>query len=94
MMPTDYENGCISFVHLRTYLDHTKVNIRDPANANTIFKAFMLLYFGGVLFGNSKSWARLELLCPIVVLENKAYTIDFGSAILGNLYYCLDQALK
>ncbi|KAF6171151.1 hypothetical protein GIB67_012225 [Kingdonia uniflora] len=27
-------------------------------------------------------------------LENKAYTIDFGSAILGHLYYCLDQASK
>ncbi|KAF6139060.1 hypothetical protein GIB67_010786, partial [Kingdonia uniflora] len=39
-------------------------------------------------------WARLELLCPIVILENKAYTIDFGSAILGDLYYCLDQASK
>ncbi|KAF6172222.1 hypothetical protein GIB67_024844 [Kingdonia uniflora] len=94
MMPTDYEKGCISFAHLRTYLDHTKVNIRDLANAKTIFKAFMLLYFGGVLFGNSKSWARLELLCPIAVLENKAYTIDFGSAILGHLYYYLDQASK
>ncbi|KAF6155492.1 hypothetical protein GIB67_014811, partial [Kingdonia uniflora] len=45
-----------------------------------------------VLFGNSKSWARLELLCPIAVLENKAYTIDFGSAISGHLYCCLDQA--
>ncbi|KAF6160858.1 hypothetical protein GIB67_041912 [Kingdonia uniflora] len=62
MMPTDYEKGCISFAHLRTYLDHTKVNIRDPANANTIFRAFMLLYFGGVLFGNSKSWARLVVI--------------------------------
>ncbi|KAF6153093.1 hypothetical protein GIB67_034815, partial [Kingdonia uniflora] len=94
MMPTDYEKGCISFAYFRTYLDHTKVNIRDPANAKTIFRAFMLLYFGGVLFGNSKSWARLELLCPIAILENKAYAIDFGSAILGNLYYCLDQASK
>ncbi|KAF6141614.1 hypothetical protein GIB67_001166 [Kingdonia uniflora] len=47
-----------------------------------------------VLFGNSKSWDRLELLCPIAILENKAYTIDFGSAILGHLYYCLDQASK
>ncbi|KAF6148616.1 hypothetical protein GIB67_042575 [Kingdonia uniflora] len=28
MMPTDYEKGCISFAHLRTYLDHTKVNLR------------------------------------------------------------------
>ncbi|KAF6154459.1 hypothetical protein GIB67_028351, partial [Kingdonia uniflora] len=55
--------------------------------------AFMLLYFGGVLFGNLKSWARLEL-CPITILENKAYTIDFGSAILGHLYCCLDQASK
>ncbi|KAF6176200.1 hypothetical protein GIB67_023491 [Kingdonia uniflora] len=62
MMPTDYEKGCISFAHLRTYFDHTK--------------------------------ARLELLCPIAILENKAYTIDFGSAILWNLYYCLDQASK
>ncbi|KAF6153119.1 hypothetical protein GIB67_034841 [Kingdonia uniflora] len=94
MMPTDYEKGCISFAHLRTYLDHTKVNIRDPTNAKTIFRAFMLLYFGGVVFGNSKSWARLKLLCPIAVLENKAYTIDFGSAILGHLYYCIDQASK
>ncbi|KAF6158016.1 hypothetical protein GIB67_008145 [Kingdonia uniflora] len=94
MMPTEYEKGCISFAHLRTYLDNTRVNIRDPANANTIFRAFMLLYVGGVLFGNSKSWARLELLCPITILENKAYTIDFGSAILGHLYYCLDQASK
>ncbi|KAF6142791.1 hypothetical protein GIB67_002655 [Kingdonia uniflora] len=94
MMPTDYKNGCISFAHLRSYLDHTKVNIRDPANAKTIFRAFMLFYFGGVLFGNSKSWARLELLCPIAILENKAYTIDFGSTILGHLYYCLDQASK
>ncbi|KAF6161343.1 hypothetical protein GIB67_009230 [Kingdonia uniflora] len=94
MMPTEYENGCISFAHLRTYLDHTKVNIRDPANAKNFFKAFMLLYFGGALFGNSKSWARLELLCPIAILENKAYTMDFGSAILGHLYYCLDQASK
>ncbi|KAF6161322.1 hypothetical protein GIB67_009209 [Kingdonia uniflora] len=90
MMPTDYEKGCINFAHLRTYLDHNKVNIRDPANAKAIFRAFMLLYFGGVLFGNSKSWARLELLCPIAVLENKAYTIDFGSAILGHLYYCFN----
>ncbi|KAF6175164.1 hypothetical protein GIB67_022845 [Kingdonia uniflora] len=94
MMPTDYEKGCISFAHLRTYFDHTRVGIRDPANANTIFRAFMLLYFGGVLFMNLKSWARLELLCSIAVLENKAYTIDFGSAILGHLYYCLDQASK
>ncbi|KAF6149580.1 hypothetical protein GIB67_011189, partial [Kingdonia uniflora] len=39
MMPTDYEKGCISFAHLQTYLDHTRVNIRDPANANTIFRA-------------------------------------------------------
>ncbi|KAF6173928.1 hypothetical protein GIB67_039879 [Kingdonia uniflora] len=85
MMPTDYEKGCISFAHLRAYLDHTRVNIRDPANANNIFRAFMLLYFGGILFGNSKSWARLELLCPIAVLENKAYTIDFGFAIFGRL---------
>ncbi|KAF6159902.1 hypothetical protein GIB67_032986 [Kingdonia uniflora] len=90
----DYEKGCISFAHLRTYLDHTKVNIKDPANANTIFKAFMILYFGGVLFGNSKSWARLELLGPIAVIENKTYTIDFGPTILGHLYYCLDQASK
>ncbi|KAF6149927.1 hypothetical protein GIB67_008648 [Kingdonia uniflora] len=54
----------------------------------------MLLNFGGTLFGNSKSWARLELLGSITVIENKAYTIDFGSAILGNFYYCLDQASK
>ncbi|KAF6134568.1 hypothetical protein GIB67_022308 [Kingdonia uniflora] len=94
IMPTDYEKGCISFAHFRTYLDHTKVNIRDPDNAKTIFRAFMLLYFGGVLFGNSKSQAQLELLCPIAILENKDYTIDFGSAILGHLYYCLDQASK
>ncbi|KAF6135358.1 hypothetical protein GIB67_027232 [Kingdonia uniflora] len=94
MMPTYYEKGCISFAHLRTYLDHTRVNIRDPANANTIFREFMLLYFGGALFGNSKSWARLELLCPIAILENKAYTIDLGSAILGHLYYIHDQASK
>ncbi|KAF6135635.1 hypothetical protein GIB67_028206 [Kingdonia uniflora] len=94
MMPIDYEKGCIGFAHLRAYLDHTRVNIRDPSYANTIFKAFMLLYFGGVLSGNLKSWARLEFLCPIAILENKAYTIDFGSAILGHLYYCLDQASK
>ncbi|KAF6170089.1 hypothetical protein GIB67_025778 [Kingdonia uniflora] len=94
MMPTDYEKGCIRFAHLRTYLDHTRVNIRDPANANTIFRAFMLLYFESVLFGNSKSWDQLELLCPITVLENNVYTIDFGSTILGHLYYCLDQASK
>ncbi|KAF6140345.1 hypothetical protein GIB67_011364, partial [Kingdonia uniflora] len=55
---------------------------------------FTVLTGIGVLFGNSKSWARLELLCPITVLENNAYTIDFGSAILGHLYYCLDQASK
>ncbi|KAF6148796.1 hypothetical protein GIB67_038129 [Kingdonia uniflora] len=55
MMLTYYEKGCISFAHLRTYLDHTRVNIRDPANANTIFRAFMLFYFRDVLFGNSKS---------------------------------------
>ncbi|KAF6138443.1 hypothetical protein GIB67_010647 [Kingdonia uniflora] len=47
-----------------------------------------------VLFGNSKNWARLELLCPIAVLESKDYTINFGSAILGHLDYCLDQASK
>ncbi|KAF6176704.1 hypothetical protein GIB67_005053 [Kingdonia uniflora] len=94
MMPTYYEKRCISFAHLRTYLDHTKLNIRDPTNAKAIFKAFLLLYFRGVLFGNSKSWARLKLSCSIAVLENKAYTIDFGSAILVHLYYCLDQAFK
>ncbi|KAF6160455.1 hypothetical protein GIB67_019224 [Kingdonia uniflora] len=55
---------------------------------------FTVLTGIGVLFENSKSWARLKLLCPIVVLENKAYTIDFGSTILGHLYYCLDQTLK
>ncbi|KAF6162862.1 hypothetical protein GIB67_021011, partial [Kingdonia uniflora] len=65
----DYEKGCISFAHLQTYLDHTRVNIKDPANTNTIFRAFMLLYFGGVLFGNLKSWARLELLGPIAIIE-------------------------
>ncbi|KAF6171516.1 hypothetical protein GIB67_018040 [Kingdonia uniflora] len=94
MMPTDYEKGYISFAHLRTLLDHTIVNIKDPANFNAIFRAFMLLYFRGVLFGNSKSWARQELLGPIAVIENKACTIDFGSTILGHLYYCLDQASK
>ncbi|KAF6137332.1 hypothetical protein GIB67_036369 [Kingdonia uniflora] len=51
MESKDYENGCISFAHLRTYLDHTRVNIKDPANTNTIFMAFMLLYFGGVFLG-------------------------------------------
>ncbi|KAF6138972.1 hypothetical protein GIB67_010698, partial [Kingdonia uniflora] len=94
MMPIDYEKGCISFDHLRTYLNHTRVNIKDPANANTIIRAFMLLYFGGVLFRNSKIWARLELGGPIAILENKAYTIDFGSAILKHLYYWLDQASR
>ncbi|KAF6175602.1 hypothetical protein GIB67_022604 [Kingdonia uniflora] len=67
----DYEKGCISFAHLQTYFDHTRVNIKDPANTNTIFRAFMLLYFGGVLFGNSKSWARLKLLGPIAIIEKK-----------------------
>ncbi|KAF6162642.1 hypothetical protein GIB67_013256 [Kingdonia uniflora] len=67
----DYEKGCISFAHLRTYFDNTRVNIKDLANTNTIFRAFMLLYFGGVLFGNSKSWARLELLGPITIIEKK-----------------------
>ncbi|KAF6169856.1 hypothetical protein GIB67_034248, partial [Kingdonia uniflora] len=42
----DYEKGCISFAYLQTYLDHIRVNIKDPANTNTIFRAFMLLYFG------------------------------------------------
>ncbi|KAF6156493.1 hypothetical protein GIB67_011294, partial [Kingdonia uniflora] len=77
-----------------TFLDHTRVNINDPANANTIFRAFMLLYFGGVLFGNSKSWVRLELLGPIILIEKKKPTINFVSAIFGYLYYCLDQASK
>ncbi|KAF6171486.1 hypothetical protein GIB67_018010 [Kingdonia uniflora] len=54
----------------------------------------MLLYFGGVLFGNSKSRDRLELIGPIVIIENKTYTIDFSSVILGYLYYYLDQASK
>ncbi|KAF6147200.1 hypothetical protein GIB67_039330 [Kingdonia uniflora] len=94
MESKDYEKGCVSFAHLKTYLDHTRVNINDKANAKTIFRAFMLLYFGGVLFGNSKSSARLELISPIVIIENKTYTIDFGSAILGHLYYFLDQASK
>ncbi|KAF6139330.1 hypothetical protein GIB67_021540, partial [Kingdonia uniflora] len=94
MESKDNEKGCISFAHLRTYLDHTRVNIKDLANTNTIFRAFMLLYFGGVLFGNSKSWARLELLGPISILDKKRPTINFGSAILGHLYYCLDQASK
>ncbi|KAF6165408.1 hypothetical protein GIB67_018852 [Kingdonia uniflora] len=48
----------------------------------------------GVLFGNSRSWARLELLGPILLKEKKRPIIDFGSAILGHLYYCLDQASK
>ncbi|KAF6142621.1 hypothetical protein GIB67_015107 [Kingdonia uniflora] len=90
----DYEKGCINFAHLHTYLDHTKVNIKNHVNVNTIFRAFMLLYFGGVFFGNTKSWARLELLGPIVLIENNRPTIDFGSAILGYLYYCYDQASK
>ncbi|KAF6139284.1 hypothetical protein GIB67_021494 [Kingdonia uniflora] len=92
----DYEKVCTSFAHLRTYLDHTIVNIKDPANTNTIFRAFMLLYFGGVLFGNSKSWSRLELLGQITIIEEKKKepVINFGSAILGHLYYCLDQASK
>ncbi|KAF6154455.1 hypothetical protein GIB67_028347 [Kingdonia uniflora] len=63
-------------------------------NTKVIFRAFMLLYFGGFLFGNSKSWARLELIGPLAILENKTYTIDFGSAILGHLYYYLDQTSK
>ncbi|KAF6140748.1 hypothetical protein GIB67_035175 [Kingdonia uniflora] len=94
MMSTDYEKWCISFTHLRIYLDHTRVNIKDPVNANTIFIAFMLMYFGCALFENSKSWDRLELLGLITVIENNTYTIDFDSAILGHLYYCLDQASK
>ncbi|KAF6148536.1 hypothetical protein GIB67_042495 [Kingdonia uniflora] len=94
MESKDYGKGCVSFAHLKTYLDHTRVNINDKANAKTIFKAFMLLYFGGVLFGNSKSWARLELIGSIAIIDNKTYTIDFGSAILGHLYYCLDQTSK
>ncbi|KAF6175568.1 hypothetical protein GIB67_003950 [Kingdonia uniflora] len=48
----------------------------------------------GVLFGNSRSWARLELLGSILLIEKKGLMIDFGSAILGDLYYCLDQASK
>ncbi|KAF6173977.1 hypothetical protein GIB67_039928, partial [Kingdonia uniflora] len=90
----DYEKGCVSFAHLETYLDHTRVDFNNKGNTKVIFRAFMLLYFGGVLFGNSKSWARLELIGPLAILENKTYTIDFGSAILGHLYYCLDQASK
>ncbi|KAF6162885.1 hypothetical protein GIB67_021034, partial [Kingdonia uniflora] len=90
----DYEKGCVTFAHLETYLDHTRVNFNDKGNTKKIFRAFMLLYFGGVLLGNSKSWARLELIGPLAILENKTYTIDFGSAILGHLYYCLDQASK
>ncbi|KAF6158135.1 hypothetical protein GIB67_014929 [Kingdonia uniflora] len=91
MKSKDYEKRCISFAHLRTYLDHTRVNIKDAANTNTIFRAFMLLYFGGVLFGNSKSWARLALFGPIAIIEKKGPAIDFGFVILGHLYYCLDQ---
>ncbi|KAF6174406.1 hypothetical protein GIB67_024428 [Kingdonia uniflora] len=67
----DYEMGCISFAHLRTYLDHTRVTIKDPANTNTIIRVFLQLYFGGILFGNSKSWARLELLGPIAIIEKR-----------------------
>ncbi|KAF6158138.1 hypothetical protein GIB67_014932 [Kingdonia uniflora] len=47
MESKDYEKGCVSFAHLGTYLDHTRVNINDKANAKTIFRVFMLLYFGG-----------------------------------------------
>ncbi|KAF6139905.1 hypothetical protein GIB67_009752 [Kingdonia uniflora] len=90
----DYEKGCISFAHLETYLDHTRVDFNDKGNTKVIFRAFMLLYFGGVLFGNSKSWARLELIGPLAILKNKTYTINFGFAILRHLYYCLDQASK
>ncbi|KAF6160379.1 hypothetical protein GIB67_019148 [Kingdonia uniflora] len=90
----DYEKGCVSFAHLETYLDHTRVDFNDKGNTKVIFRAFILLYFEGVLFGNSKSWARLELIGPLAILKNKTYTIDFGSAILGHLYYCLDQASK
>ncbi|KAF6151801.1 hypothetical protein GIB67_010375 [Kingdonia uniflora] len=90
----DYEKGYVSFAHLETYLDHTRVDFNDKGNTKVIFRAFMLLYFGGVLFGNSKSWARLELIGPLAIVESKTYTIDFGSAILGHLYYCLDQASK
>ncbi|KAF6155244.1 hypothetical protein GIB67_019770 [Kingdonia uniflora] len=43
MVSEDYGKGCISFAHLRTYLDHTKVNIKDLVNVNTIIRAFMLL---------------------------------------------------
>ncbi|KAF6167197.1 hypothetical protein GIB67_029835 [Kingdonia uniflora] len=90
----DYKKGCVSFAHLEIYLDHTRVDFNDKGNTKIIFRTFMLLYFGGVLFGNSKSWARLELIGQLAILENKTYTIDFGSAILGHLYYCLDQASK
>ncbi|KAF6166610.1 hypothetical protein GIB67_005472 [Kingdonia uniflora] len=90
----NYEKGCVSFAHLETYLDHTRVDFNDKGNTKVIFRAFMLLYFGGVLFGNSKNWARLELIGPLAILENNTYTIDFGSAILGHLYYCIDQASK
>ncbi|KAF6177071.1 hypothetical protein GIB67_015946 [Kingdonia uniflora] len=90
----DYEKGCVSFAYLETYLDHTRVDLNDKGNTKVIFRAFMLLHFGGVLFGNSKSWARLKLIGPLAILENKTYTIDFGSTILGHLYYYLDQASK
>ncbi|KAF6167144.1 hypothetical protein GIB67_029782 [Kingdonia uniflora] len=94
MESKDYEKGCISFAHLQTHIDHSRVNITDPANITTIFRAFMILYFGCISFGNSKSWVRLELLGPIVLIEKRGPTIDSGSAILGHLYYCLDQASK
>ncbi|KAF6174537.1 hypothetical protein GIB67_004731, partial [Kingdonia uniflora] len=90
MVFKDYGKGCVIFFHIRTCVDH----IRDPANTNTIFLACMLLYFGGILFGNSRSWARLKLLGPILLIEKKGPMIDFGSAILGHLYYYLDQASK
>ncbi|KAF6135905.1 hypothetical protein GIB67_006797, partial [Kingdonia uniflora] len=90
----DYENGCVSFAHLETYLGHTRVDFSDMGNTKVIFREFMLLYFGGVLFGNSKSWARLELIGPLAIIKNRTNTIDFGSAILGHLYYCLNQASK
>ncbi|KAF6147454.1 hypothetical protein GIB67_022114 [Kingdonia uniflora] len=42
----DYEKGCVSFAHLETYLDHTRVDFNDKGNTKVIFRAFMLLYFG------------------------------------------------
>ncbi|KAF6139282.1 hypothetical protein GIB67_021492 [Kingdonia uniflora] len=77
-----------------TLLIRIGIGTGEPMEFDESYTNYGNVYFGGILFGNSKSWARLELLGPIAVLENKAYTIDFGSAILGYLYYCLDQASK